>query len=272
MSSRYGILCILLFFIVLILGYENYETWSSPSIITSKRVLGKMGETKPDLPTQGMAPRETVPREAFNAIAEKNLFNPERKEFSTTEAAAAAAAMAKPITRPQISLYGVVIAEDYQFASIINPGRPLHKGERETKTIKVGDMVGDYKLTKIMSDRIVMEAGEDSFEVLLYDPRVPKRRVEVKMPTQQTTVTSAAPGGAQPSPPAVGASAPVVTPAPSAAQPVRTPLMPGTPGSVPGGISPAPAAPVYNAPPAVPDSGVWRGRRPVGAAPAGPSG
>ena len=32
MSSRYGILCILLFFIVLILGYENYETWSSPRL------------------------------------------------------------------------------------------------------------------------------------------------------------------------------------------------------------------------------------------------
>ena len=242
MSSRYGILCILLFFIVLILGYENYETWSSPSIITSKRVPGKMGETKPDLPTQGMAPKETVPREVFNAIVEKNLFNPERREFSTTEAAAAA--MAKPITRPQISLYGVVISEDYQFASIINPGRPLHKGERETKTIKVGDMVGAYKLTKITPDRIVMEADGDSFEVLLYDPKAPKRRVEIRTPTQAATITSVLP---DPTPPEMTPSSspslsPAVTPPPPA-QPAPAPRpaaprpRPGIPGTAAEGTS-----------------------------------
>ena len=269
MSSRYGILCILLFFIVLILAYENYETWSSPSAMTPKKYTVKKGETKPELPTQAVAPKEPAPREAFNAIAEKNVFNPDRKEFSTMEAAA----MAKPVTRPQISLYGVVIAEDYQFASIINPGRPLHKGERETKTIKVGDMVGEYKLTKIMSDRIVMEAGEDSFEVLLFDPRTPKKRVEVRTPTQQTTVTSTVPGGAQPGPPVVGASAPpAMTPTPPAARPVTPQPMPRTPGAVPGGISPSPNPPVSTTPPAVPDPGVLRGRRPMGTAPAGPSG
>ena len=271
MSSRYGILCILLFFIVLILGYENYETWSSPSAMTPKKYTVKKGETKPELPTQAVAPKEPAPREAFNAIAEKNVFNPDRKEFSTMEAAA----MAKPVTRPQISLYGVVIAENYQFASIINPGRPLHKGERETKTIKVGDMVGEYKLTKIMSDRIVMEAGEDSFEVLLHDPRVPKRRMEARTPTQQTTVTSAAPGGAQPSPPGVGASvpsSPAMTTTPPVARPVTSLPVPGMPGSAPGGVSQAPAPPGAATPSAVPDSGVWRGRRPVGTAPAGPPG
>ena len=30
MSSRYGVLCFLLFFVVLLLAYENYETWSRP--------------------------------------------------------------------------------------------------------------------------------------------------------------------------------------------------------------------------------------------------
>jgi hypothetical protein len=112
-------------------------------------------------------------------IAEKNVFNPDRKEFST----AAAAAMSKPISRPQVTLQGFVLAEGYQSASIVNPGRPLHKGERETKSMRIGDMVGEYKLSKILPDRILLEAGEDSFEVLLYDPRSPKKRVEVKTAT-----------------------------------------------------------------------------------------
>jgi len=269
MSSRYGILCILLFFIVLILSYENYETWSFPSAVTPKKDAGKKGEIKMELPAQVMSPKEAVPREAFNAIAERNVFNPDRKEFSITEGAAA---MAKPVVRPQISLYGVLIADNYQLASIINPGRPLHKGERETKTIKIGDMVGEYKLTKIMPDRIVMEAGGDSFEVLLHDPRAPKRRVEAKTPTQQTTVTSTASASAQLIPPTAGPSPPAVTPAPATAQPVATLPVPRAPGSIPEGVSQTPAPPGAATAPAAPDPGVWRGRRPVGAAPAGPSG
>jgi hypothetical protein len=276
MSSRYGILCILLFFIVLILGYENYEIWSSPSAMTPKRDTGKKGETKPDPPTPATALKEAAPREAFNAIAEKNVFNPERKEFSTMEAAA----MAKPVTRPQSTLYGVVIAEDYQTASVVNPGRILHKGERETKTLKIGDMVGEYKLTKIMQDRIVMEAGEDSFEVLLYDPRTPKKRVEVKTPTQPTTVTSTvpaptSPGGAQPPPPAVVSPPAPVTPASPTPRPVTPVPVPRTPGSAPEGVYQSPVPPVATTPPAVADPGVWRGRRPMAPAapaPAGPSG
>lgn len=277
MSSRYGILCILLFFIVLILGYENYETWSSPRAMTPKRDTGKKGETKPDSPTPAVALKETAPREAFNTIAEMNVFNPDRKEFSTAEAAAAAA---KPLARPQISLYGVVIAEDYQFASIINPGRPLHKGERETKTIKIGDLVGEYKLTKILSDRIVMEAGEDSFEVLLYDPRAPKKRVEVRTPTQPATVistlpTPTPPGMTQPAspsgPPMVVTPAPATAPGPTPSPAAPLPA-PGLPGAAPGGITQPPASAVGPTPSTPPDPGVWRGRRPISPAAPAPAG
>lgn len=275
MTSRYGILCILLFFIVLILGYENYDIWSSPSAMTPKRDTGKKGETKPDPPTPATPPKEAAPRESFNTIAEKNVFNPERKEFSTMEAAAMA--MAKPVTRPQITLYGVVIAENYQTASVINPGRTLHKGERETKTLKIGDMVGEYKLTKIMQDRIVMEAGEDSFEVLLYDPRTPKKRVEVKTPTQPTTITSTipvptSPAGAQPPSPAVLSSPSPVTPTSPLPRPVTPLPVPRAPGAAPAGVAQPPAPPVASPPPAIADPGVWRGRRPAVPAPAGPPG
>ncbi len=281
MSSRYGILSILLFFIVLILGYENYATWSSPSAVTPQKGTGKRGETKVDPPSSAGAIRETAPREAFNDIAEKNIFNPDRKEFATVEAAAAGGPGGKPVVRPQITLYGVVIGDDYQTASVINPGRPLHKGEREMKTLKIGDMVGDYKLTKIIQDRIVLEAGEDSFEVLLYDPRVPKKRVEARTPTQPATVISTIPGstppgathpGLPPGSPAAVTPAPVVTPTPL--RPVGPLPGPRAPGEAAGGVSQPPARAVSPTPSTPPDPGVWRGRRPISPAPApaGPSG
>ncbi len=66
-------------------------------------------------------------------------------------------------------LYGVVVGDDYQSASVSSPGRSLRKGERETMILKMGDRIGGYKLAKIAADRITMEAAGDSFEVLLYD-------------------------------------------------------------------------------------------------------
>jgi hypothetical protein len=281
MTQRYGVLCSLLFFIVLILGYENFSIWSLPGGLPgAKKDTGRKGEGKADLIAGTVAPKEFVPREAFNVIAEKNIFNPDRKEFSS----AAAGAAAKPVTRPQIALYGVVIVGEYESATIVNPGRALQKGERETKTIRVGESVGDYKLAKILPDRIVMEGGEDSFEVLLYDPRSPKRRLEVRTPAAPATVTSTSPsatppGMPQPSPPAMAMpSSPVpgVTPPAAVPRPVTpfpVPGAAGSPGTLPEGVYQSPSQSVApSAPPSVPDPGLWRGRRPISPAPGAPPG
>jgi hypothetical protein len=277
MTQRYGVLCSLLFFIVLILGYENFSAWSTPELPGAKKESGRKVEGKVESNPGVAAPKETAPREAFNVIGEKNIFNPDRKEFSV----AAAGMAAKPVTRPQITLFGVVMAGPYESATIVNPGRTLHKGERETKTIRVGESVGDYKLAKILPDRIVMEGGEDSFEVLLYDPRSPKRRLEIKTPTAPAAVTSTSPSAMPPGippptspgtvvPPSTipGMTSPAVAPRPTTPSPV-----PRAPGTLPEGVYQAPGQSVEpSAPPSVPDPGLWRGRRPISPAPAGPPG
>jgi hypothetical protein len=265
MSLRYTVVCALLLIAGVLLGYENYRVWSAPSAAEPRKDQGKkVGEIKPDPPNPAGAPKPPAPLESFQVIAEKNMFSPERQEFSST----AAAAMSKPVTRPQVTLQGVVVAEEYQSASIINPGRPLHKGERETKSVKVGDSVGEYKIAKILADRIVLEAGEDSFEVLLYDPRTPKRRVEVKTAAPPAAITSTATtSAAAPAVPPPPAAAPVPPPGqfPQPPRPtVPAPLPRGAPGQAQGGyqqpVTPAPATP---APAQAPDPGTWRGRRPV---------
>lgn len=179
-------------------------------------------------------------------IAENNIFNPERKEFPVV--ASLTAEQAKPVVRPQIVLYGVMIADDYQTASIMNPGRPMHKGEREMKTLKVGEGVGDYKITKILPDRITMEAPGDSFEVFLYDSKAPKRRSEVKTASRPAEVTSTLPA-----PPT--APAPPGVPSPVSPRPATTPQG-GSREQVIGGQVPRPVAPG-----ATPQPEIWRGRR-----------
>jgi len=255
MSLRYGVLCFFLFFIAALLAYKNYEIWSYPTATAPRKEAAK----KPEIKTEPLSARakESSTRANFLSIAENNIFHPERKEFPIT-----AIAQPQPNVRPQITLYGVAITGDYQSASIAQTGKPVPKGGRETTTIKIGDRIGDYKLTKIMPDRIQLANGEDSFEVLLFDPKTPKKRMDVKTPGKPVAVTSSLPG------PAGGPASiatPGLTPAlrPSPAETIRP--FPPLPFSQPAeplrqpAIQPAVPLPALTQP--SPDPGLYRGRR-----------
>jgi hypothetical protein len=56
--------------------------------------------------------------------------------------------------------------------------------------LKVGEMVGEYKLAKILPDRIILDEAGDSFEVLLYESKMSKRRSDVKTDNRPVTVTN----------------------------------------------------------------------------------
>ena len=246
MPSRYGVLCFLLFFVVLLLAYENYETWSRPIQWAVQKEGAKRTEGKGDPSPAVEGAQKFSPSDSVPLIAQNNIFNPDRKEFPVL--ASVTAEQAKPVVRPQIVLYGVMIADDYQTASIVNPGRPMLKGEREVKTIKLGDRVGDYKITKILPDRITVEAPGDSFDVFLYDPKTPKKRTEIKTPSRPAEVTSTLPG------PPTAPAPPGIPPAISAQPSLKAPE--SAKGRVIESQVPKPAT---SAP--VPEADIWRGRR-----------
>jgi hypothetical protein len=253
MSSRYGVLCFFLFVVVLLLAYKNYETWSQSLEWLPKKEGAKKSEVKPESPSGMEFAKGPYPRESIQMIAEKNIFNPERKEFPLLSAEQTKTGM----VRPQIILYGVAIASDYQTASVVNPGRPLHKGERELMTLKLGDRIGDYKVTEILSDRITVEAAGDSFEVLLFDPKSPKKRTEIKTPSKPAEVTSTLP-----TPTLVPGPAPAPAPTPAIPGPISPQVVPRSPVPMQQkGIESQPPRTVTPAP--VPDPGIWRGRRPI---------
>jgi hypothetical protein len=208
----------LIFLAVLLSADGSAFAQATPDKETAK----KSGE-RIEAPPAAESQRGPAPGSA-SSISEKNIFSPERRDFPLPTAEAK-----KPLVRPQIVLYGVTIAGNYEAASIANPGRPLRKGERETMTLKTGDKVGEYTLAKILSDRISLEAPGDTFEVLLYDARMPKKRMEVKTETKPAAVTSSLPSEAPktaPTPVAEKPRAPlqekVSTPAPAPTPQVPT--------------------------------------------------
>jgi hypothetical protein len=172
MSIKDGMLCVVLFILILFLAIKNYDALTHPLTLIPDQGSTKKSETRPENSPAMAVVREPVSVASYLSIAEKNIFNPERKDFPIMESGSTA----KPDVRPQVILYGVTISKEYQSASVVNPGRPLKKGERDMMTLKLGERIGEYKLTKVLPDRIVLEAGGDTFEVLLYDPKSPKRR------------------------------------------------------------------------------------------------
>jgi len=244
----------LIFLAVLVSGDRSAFAQATPD----KETVKKSGE-RIEAPPAAENQRGTAPGPA-SSISGKNIFSPERKDFPLPGAEGK-----KPIVRPKIILYGVTIAGDYQAASIVNPGRPLRKGERETMTLKIGDKVGEYAVAKILSDRISLEAPGDSFEVLLYDAGMPKKRMEVKTETKPAAVTSTLPAPVPASPPATTqpaapAAASTARPAPSVAPTPRVPTQvprPTIPSSrgrrifyPPSGSSATPGTPATPATPA----------------------
>lgn len=232
---------------------KNYELWTVPLEEGPEKEIVKKTEKKPEILLMAAVQKNPASLQSQLFISEKNIFNPERKEFPILGGNAK-----KPLVRPQIVLYGVTIAGYYQSASVANPGRPLKKGERELMTVKVGDQVGEYKLAKILSDRITMEAAGDNFEVLLYDPRIPKRRMDVKTEAKPATITSTqpvpAPRTAGPPPPTVPTGGPVPASPPTSIG-ASKPTAPGEQVA-----TPPPTIPVR---PTFPSTDIRRGRRPI---------
>jgi hypothetical protein len=241
MSWRYAIFFLLLFVAVVLLALKNYDVWTQPMETLQEEGRAKKGETRVEgTPVTGRQ-REGTSITSYLSISEKNIFSPDRREFSLTTPE-----QSKSMSRPQIILYGITIAKDYQAASLVHPGRPLQKGEREMITVKIGDKVGEYKLAKILPDRITMESGGDSFDVLLYDANAPKKRAVVRTEARPPEVKSTAPAPSPPAPVPV----PKAAEAPKPQEPSRERVM----------EAPLPR-PVTPTPPSYP--GTLRGRRPV---------
>ena len=156
---RSGVLSLLLFFAIFILALKNYKTWTFPVEVLPEKGVTKKSVEKIESPPAVAGQKESTDIQSYIFVSDKNIFSPERKEFPVTPPPQQ---VKPPTVRPQIVLYGVTMVGDYQSASVVNSGRPVKPGERPMMSVKVGDQIGEFKVAKILADRITMEAVEDS--------------------------------------------------------------------------------------------------------------
>jgi hypothetical protein len=137
-SLKYGVLNLLVLSIIILLVSKTYRTWTEPAEKLGKEAA-RQPVVKAENPQTVEGKKEPSNISSNKIMSERNIFSPERKDFPIQTGP-----VKKPVIRPQIILYGITIAGEYQSASISNPGRPLKKGEREVMTLKIGDRIGEY--------------------------------------------------------------------------------------------------------------------------------
>jgi hypothetical protein len=153
---------------VLFAGY-----WISPLMTTKikfslpavKKPVEVTGEQKTLLP-------QTPSVTDYAAVAEENLFHPERRIPPEKKADEA------PLPKPEFVLYGTLISDDLKLAyleDLKTPRTTPGRGKRST-ALRRGDIMSGYTVKEIDTDKVVMARGEEKVIVPINDPSHPKTR------------------------------------------------------------------------------------------------
>ena len=207
MISRIWLINIILAFLVAFLGYRAYGVWSREipdTHISLKPKKVSQSIQKPEIKLD----KQPLPQEKdYAVLINQNLFSPERKEVLPVEKEPAKAeekqyAIAKKSLDKMLDkmvLYGLVITEDSAEAlvsdvslkPVVQRGRRLNSKRvtvGEAKWVKAGDMIGDFKVTNIESDRIRLEVKGHDYDLLLYDKENLKPHAAIKAKSGPTVI------------------------------------------------------------------------------------
>lgn len=185
MFSRIWLINILLALVFVLFGLKSYGVWQkNEKIVTENQ---KSEKPKPRHGKKNIKNRRP-PESNYQVIVDKNLFSADRTEYIPEAPETEDEAKMVRVSGKQVILYGVVITDNYKSALISNPVK--ERGERNTKWVKVRDMVGDLAVTEIRKESIFLTEGEENYEILLYDKNKPKRAAKVLKEQKPNIVTT----------------------------------------------------------------------------------
>jgi hypothetical protein len=186
---------LLLAFLAVFFCINAYKIWYEDGD------AGRKGDhiAKPDgqkrVPVKGGAPaKRLMPAEsAYDIVAAHNLFSQDREEYlpDEPEAETEPAASDVKISGKTITLYGIVIMNEYKKALINNPIRG--NDEPKDKWISVGDTVGNLTVAAIETESVSFRDGSKKYDVLLYDDKKQRDRSRPTSPAAPQVINTASP-------------------------------------------------------------------------------
>jgi hypothetical protein len=171
--SNINILNLLLFgaclFLFVTLDYPLLNKKIEVAIPKSKEAPGQSQEI--------VAAVSSIAYSDFIAVAEKNLFHPERKVPQVIKDAQAA------VPKPDLILYGTLITDNLSIAYIEDKKAPYAtpgRANRQTQ-LKKGDSIAGFVLREVEPARIILTKGEEKLVVML-DSKDKRRGPEMSGP------------------------------------------------------------------------------------------
>jgi hypothetical protein len=209
MLSKIWLINVVLLFLVGFFGLKAYGVWVQGNAGDNPPQIGRKLVQKSPKPVATPYDRKIAPETKYDALITLNLFSPERKEtiLETPKPDAKAKKLSASEQKnnnqyfTKLTLYGLVITNDSAEALVSYPvAKPVLTGRksksrnvkrltaRQTKWVKVGDTLGDFKVVSITPDRVLLKIGDQSFDLLLYDKGKLKKRAAAKPKTGPNVV------------------------------------------------------------------------------------
>jgi len=164
--------------LALFFGTKTHEIW-----VRGEKTVPKMQVVQKSEPSSRVSKRavkrRVSPESSYEVVATRNLFSPERAESVPPDPDPEPEVKQLSGFGKNITLYGVIIMDDYKSALISNP-LIKEPDERQNKWVKVGDMIDELEVTEIRKERILLAEKEEKYEILLYNKDKPVRNGKTK--------------------------------------------------------------------------------------------
>ena len=187
-------------------GFKAYGVWVQGNKGFDIPEMTQKPDHRISKSSEALHKRNIPPETKYEALMSLNLFAPERTviipeavkpDKASVKLSAADQKKVKQYLK-NLTLYGLVITNDSAEALVSHPvaksvlrGRKttIPKNRRrntqsatnkKTKWIKAGDTLGDFKVVSIKPDRVLLKAGDQSYDLLLYDKEQLKKRGPAK--------------------------------------------------------------------------------------------
>lgn len=141
--------------------------------------------------------RRKLPISAYDTIVQKNLFASDRKEYIkevvvSTKSEPEPEVEIKVLDTKKITLYGVIIMDDYKQALVTDIDKT---SDRNSIWVKKGDTLGNFTIKTIEEDKVIVTNSGKNFSILLYDKENPKQRnyvQQINSPKKKVILTTPA--------------------------------------------------------------------------------
>jgi len=214
MFSRMWLINVILLLLLSFFGVKAYGVWFQGNTEDKTPEIAGNPVQKTLKPVAAPYERKISPETKYDDLLTLNLFHPDRTETilgapkPDEKSKKLSAAEQKNMQQyfSNLTLYGLVITDDSAEALVSYPvAKPVLKGRKttipkntrrkiqrltakRTQWVKAGDTLGDFKVVSIKPDRVVLKAGEQSYDLLLYDKDNLKKRAAPKPKTGPNVV------------------------------------------------------------------------------------